>query len=109
MINKYKQIIKNKRFKSGFTLIEMLVVLVVVALLMAIIIPNVAGQRSRIDEQAKENITEIIITQAETYRLVEGPAEEPVTVTLLHSSGYITEKQMDEALKYFQGGIIDIP
>jgi len=34
-----------KKKNSGFTLLEMLIVLIVVGLLMAIIIPNVSGQR----------------------------------------------------------------
>ena len=74
----------------------MLIVLVVVALLMAIIIPNVSGQRNRIDQQATENIRDIIETQANTYLLVE----EDTTVTLseLSSGGYITDKQLNEAV-----------
>lgn len=83
--------------KKGFTLIEMLIVLVVVALLMAIIIPNVAGQRARIDKQAAENIADILETQANTYLLVEN--DDDVSLGELISSGYITTKQAEEAGK----------
>ncbi|MGO1677981.1 MAG: prepilin-type N-terminal cleavage/methylation domain-containing protein, partial [Ruoffia tabacinasalis] len=59
----------KKLNKKAFTLIEMLIVLVVVSLLMAIIIPNVAGQRERINEQARTNIEEVIETQSSTYQM----------------------------------------
>lgn len=84
-----------KKKKSGFTLVEMLVVLVIVALLMAIIIPNVAGQRDRIQEQAKSNIAEIIEMQMNTYELVEG--DNDITLAKLTTGGYITVKQSNEA------------
>ena len=80
---------------SVLTLTLMLIVLVVVALLMAIIIPNVAGQRARIDKQATQNIAEIIETQANTYLLVEN--DQDVTLAELLSGGYITSKQASEA------------
>lgn len=93
--------IKNKlKHKKAFTLIEMLIVLVVVALLMAIIIPNVAGQRNRIDEQATENIRDIIETQANTYLLVENDGD--VSLSELSTSGYITDKQLSEAVDKLQ-------
>ena len=47
------RVLKGRR-KNAFTLIEMLIVLIIVALLMAIIIPNVAGQKERIEKQAKK-------------------------------------------------------
>ena len=81
--------------KKAFTLIEMLIVLVVVSLLMAIIIPNVAGQRERINEQARTNIEEVIETQSSTYRMVNG-SEAPDLQTLF-DEGYITERQLQEA------------
>ncbi|MGO4929072.1 competence type IV pilus major pilin ComGC [Fundicoccus sp. Sow4_D5] len=96
--------------KKGFTLIEMLIVLVVVALLMAIIIPNVAGQRTRIDKQATQNIAEILETQANTYLLVEDDAE--VTLGELISEGYITSKQATEAgnlLNFTEDSVITLP
>lgn len=87
---------KKKRKANAFTLVEMLIVLVVVALLMAIIIPNVAGQKTKIEEQGKANITEIIETQLNTYGIVEGTTD-GVTTKMLFDSGYLTEKQVKEA------------
>lgn len=87
--------LRKRQNQSGFTLIEMLIVLVVVALLMAIIIPNVAGQRDRIQSQAKENIAEVITTQVNTYEMLEGNNQ--VTPTMLLDAGFLTDRQVKEA------------
>ncbi|AXY25181.1 prepilin-type cleavage/methylation domain-containing protein [Suicoccus acidiformans] len=90
---------KNK--EQGFSLLEMLIVLIVVALLMVILIPNISSQRDRIDEQGKANITEIVHSQAQAYQMVEGAG--PVSLDTLVSSGYLTDKQADEAVKRMDG------
>ncbi|MGX7109374.1 competence type IV pilus major pilin ComGC [Facklamia miroungae] len=82
--------------QGAFTLLEMLIVLIIVSLLMAIIIPNVSGQKDRIDQQAVENITEIVETQADAYYLVEDRTES-LTLEQLVNEGYLTQKQADEA------------
>ncbi|EFR31483.1 competence type IV pilus major pilin ComGC [Eremococcus coleocola] len=92
-----------KKKNSGFTLLEMLIVLIVVGLLMAIIIPNVSGQRDRIEAQAKENIAEILTTQVNTYKMVENDSA-TVTTTTLQEAGYLTEKQVKEAEKLLDIG-----
>lgn len=84
-----------KKMHQGFTLIEMLIVLIIVALLMAIIIPNVSGQKERIERQAKENIAQIIDTQVNTYKMVE--KDDQATLDELKSNGYLTDKQVAEA------------
>ncbi len=89
---------KLRQDRSAFTLIEMLLVLLIVAILMAIIIPNVSGQRKRINAQAAENIREIVTTQTNTYQLVEEDSN--VTLEILVSEGYLTEKQKNEAEKF---------
>ena len=76
----------------------MLVVLLIVGLLMAIIIPNVSGQKDRINQQAAENIKEIVQTQRNTYLLVEDDTE--VTLDDLYQGGYLTDKQVKEAEKF---------
>lgn len=88
---------KFSHAKKGFTLLEMLIVLIVVALLMAIIIPNISGQKERIEQQAKVNIAEIIETQVNTFQLFEFNQE--VTLTILLDEGYITAKQAEQAEK----------
>lgn len=94
--NRWANKVKTLKNKDGFTLVEMLIVLVVVALLMAIIIPNVAGQRDRIEDQATENIAEIIENQIHTYELVNGDGAS-ITLSLLADENYITDRQLEEA------------
>lgn len=93
---KIKKALQDRRFKQAFTMIEMLIVLGIVALLMVIIIPNISGQKDRIDKQAAENITEIVATQANAYYLVEGNGQ-TATLEILVAEGYLTEKQAQEA------------
>lgn len=90
--------LRSKKGKRGFTLLEMLVVLLIVGLLMAIIIPNVSGQKDRINQQAAENIKEIVQTQRNTYLLVEDDQE--VSLEDLYQGGYLTDKQVKEAEKF---------
>ena len=67
---------------------------------MAIIIPNVAGQKERIEKQARQNMAQIIETQVNTYKLAENDSE--VTVKELKTAGYLTDKQVEEAKKLLQ-------
>ncbi|MCR8969333.1 competence type IV pilus major pilin ComGC [Facklamia sp. 7083-14-GEN3] len=101
-INLYR-IFEDKR---AFTLIEMLIVLIIVSLLMAIIIPNVSGQKDRIDQQAVENITEIVETQADAYYLVED-TQESLSLETLVSEGYLTQKQADEAAERIEAEVLN--
>lgn len=102
MTKKFKgKIMSSLKKKDGFSLVEMLIVLIVVAILMAIIIPNVAGQRERIDAQAKANMADIITNQVENYRLVEGN-EGLVTLAILETEQYITARQKEQAMKLLE-------
>lgn len=92
IINRLKSILKKEK---AFTMVEMLIVLIIVGLLMAIIIPNLAGQKNRIETKAKENISEIVMTQLDTAQLVN-PGE-PISLNSLVENGYLTQKQSDEA------------
>lgn len=99
LINKFLKS-KRKNKKAAFTLVEMLVVLAVVAVLMIILVPNVTAQRERIDRQSKENISEVIATQANAYQLIEGNSSAPTLQQLLDKE-YITKKQADKAKELF--------
>ena len=91
-----KKGINNRR--GGFTLIEILIVLVVVGLLMVLIFPNITNQQAKIDEKAKENLTEIVENQIKTYELAEGSS--PTSTDDLINGGYLSQKQVDQAIKY---------
>lgn len=100
----------KKRVLKGFTLLEMLIVLIIVALLMAIIIPNVSGQKERIEAQARQNIAEIVETQVHTYEMVE--QSQSATLSDLVAKGYLTQKQAQEAERLLYLGsdtVISVP
>ncbi|MCW6652911.1 prepilin-type N-terminal cleavage/methylation domain-containing protein [Aerococcaceae bacterium NML191292] len=94
---------KMKRVNNkAFTLLEMLIVLIIVGILMAIIMPNITGQKDKIETQAKRNIAQIVETQVNTYKLVE--QDDNVTLTELQAEGYLTAKQVDEATRLLEIG-----
>lgn len=106
LIQKFRRSLQAKKYKeSAFTLLEMLVTLVIVAVLMAIIIPNVSGQKDRIDKQAAENISEIVQTQADAYFMVEKD-QSSVSLETLVAEGYLTQKQADEANQRLDAGAL---
>lgn len=85
------RLIKNKK---GFTLIEMLIVLVIVSLLSLLIIPNIATTTDKVDKEAEYALTQVIQSQASLYKLEKGTFP---TMEQLKSAKYITEEQETKA------------
>lgn len=94
--------------QRGFTLIEMVVVLGIIALLMLIIIPNLNVQRDRASSRQSAALTEIVHNQAETYVFDKQQPEqadtgakptkiEDVTLKDLREENYLNEKQYQQA------------
>ncbi|MCL2147026.1 MAG: type II secretion system major pseudopilin GspG [Synergistaceae bacterium] len=93
---------KNTRFKrKGFTLVEILVVVVIIGLLAAIVVPNLIGQT----EQARRELAAVQIREIENA----------LDIYSLHNGIYPTTEQGLEALvtkpttnpqpkKYLEGG-----
>ena len=90
------KLLKNKR---GFTLVEMLIVLVIVSVLSLLIIPNVMSTRSNIDEEGKYALNQLVQAQMTLYNFENEDADE-VDLATLESAEYITEKQMKQALEW---------
>lgn len=76
-----------RKKEKGFTLVEMLVVLFVIAVILAIVLPNLAKTGSVAEDKAEEANKRMLLAQAENYRLVEG--DYPKTVGDLVDKGYI--------------------
>ncbi|HCE11575.1 MAG TPA: competence protein ComG [Enterococcus sp.] len=55
--------------KKGFTLVEMLIVLLVVSVLILLFVPNMAQQRETIDDKGNAAIVQVVETQIELFRL----------------------------------------
>lgn len=79
--------IKNKK---GFTLIELIVVLAVLAIIMAIAVPRFLGIQESARENADHQTVQLIAKAAELYFVQrDDPDEDEVTVAELTSGSYL--------------------
>ena len=84
--------IQKGRRKEGFTLIEMVLVLFIVAALLLLIIPNMSEQTKNVESKTNAALVETVETQMELYLLEHD--EESVTAEVLANEGYITTDQL---------------
>ncbi|MCM3611254.1 prepilin-type N-terminal cleavage/methylation domain-containing protein [Planococcus sp. MERTA32b] len=77
---------KKLKNQKGFTLIEMLIVMLIITVLIAIAIPNVTKQRSSIDDKGCEAFVQMVQGQVESYRM---DLKAVPTVAELVSEGYL--------------------
>ncbi len=82
-----------KKKASGFTLLEMLVVLFIISLLLLLFVPQLAKQKDSATEKSDKAIVKVVETQIEVYQL-EHPGKTPSKEDLL-SGGYVDEKQYE--------------
>jgi type IV pilus assembly protein PilA len=83
--------LKNKR---GFTLIELIVVLAVLAVIMAIAVPRFMGVQDKAKEDADKATLEMIAKAAELY-YVRNSTDTDITILELENGDYI-----DTGLKF---------
>lgn len=83
-----KKFVKNE---DGFTLIEMLLVLLVISVLIILIIPNIAAQSSNVQDTGCDAQVKMVQSQVEAYTLNEGA--DPANIGALTAGGYITDEQ----------------
>ncbi len=57
----------EKKKKSGFTLIEVIVVIAIIAILGAILVPNVLGYRQKAEKSNIQNSAKTIVSSIEAY------------------------------------------
>lgn len=89
---------KKKKKYSGFTLIEMLIVLLVIAVLVLLFVPNIAGKSDKINTEGEEAFKQVVTTQVELYVLEKSPKEsDKITLELLAKDNYLTAKQVSQA------------
>lgn len=84
----------KKTKMKAFTLVEMAIVIFIISLLILIIIPNVAKQRSNAENVNTQALQAELDTQAQLYADEEGTAMENVAPTDLEKAGYLTAKQV---------------
>ncbi|MEK6268985.1 MAG: competence type IV pilus major pilin ComGC [Planococcus sp. (in: firmicutes)] len=77
------RLLKNQK---GFTLIEMLIVMLIITVLIAIAIPNVTKQSSAVEEKGCKAFVQMVQGQVESYRMDEKAIPSMADLT---SKGYL--------------------
>ncbi|MFD2759406.1 competence type IV pilus major pilin ComGC [Lentibacillus juripiscarius] len=79
---------KNQR---GFTLIEMLIVLMIISVLVMLLIPNLGKKSKEVNEKGCEALVSVVQAQADAYYIEKNSY--PGTIEILKTAEYITEDQ----------------
>ena len=90
-----------KKKVKGFTLIEMLVVLLIISILILLFVPNLSKQKDSVKNTGRAAIVKVVESQAELYALDH---TDKATLGSLISNGNITQKQADEYNAYYSAG-----
>ncbi|MFC6255088.1 competence type IV pilus major pilin ComGC [Secundilactobacillus hailunensis] len=86
-----------QRKRSGFTLIEMTIVLFIIGLLILIIAPNISHQKDRANSVHTGAMTTVVQTQLDTY--LDSTDKKTASLGELQKAGYLTVKQVKIANK----------
>jgi len=79
----YKEtMIMFKKNEKGFTLIEVLLVVVIIGILAVISLPRLMGSKAEAEDNACKANLQLIRTQLEKYRFLEGTTVAPYPATL---------------------------
>lgn len=76
---------KNER---GFTLIEMMIVLLIISALLLIMVPNISTHSSNIDKKGCEAYIKMVGAQVQAYKIDKGDFP---TFEELHQLGYLKD------------------
>lgn len=94
--------LKNEK---GFTLIEMLIVLMIISVLIILIVPNINKNTEGIDEKGCTALVSVVQAQVQLYHVNEGKL--PENLDALVKADYIEESQTkcsnNVQLKYDKG------
>ncbi|HCM89511.1 MULTISPECIES: competence type IV pilus major pilin ComGC [Vagococcus] len=85
---------KNKKYE-GFTLLEMLIVMFVIAILIVLFVPNLMKQTDGINKKGDIALEKVIETQSEMYYLDK--ESRPTSTKELFDGGYISKEQKKKA------------
>jgi competence protein ComGC len=96
--------------QRGFTLIEMLVVLLIISILLLLVIPNIGKQHEAIQERGCVALQKMVQSSVEAYRLDHDQL--PDSLQILKEQGYITTYKCKNKtdLSYDKNsGIVSLP
>ncbi|MDP4169920.1 MAG: competence type IV pilus major pilin ComGC [Bacillota bacterium] len=75
--------------ENGFTLIEMMVVMLVISVLLIITIPNITKNNSNINNKGCQAFVKMVQAQVQSYQMDKGSY--PTSVSDLVKEGYLKE------------------
>lgn len=80
-----------KNNQKGFTLIEMMIVLLVISVLLIITIPNITKHNSTINDKGCKAFVKMVEAQVQAYEMDEQKL--PSSLSELATEGYLNEEQ----------------
>jgi len=80
---------KSLQNEKGFTLIEMLIVLLVISILLIITIPNITKHQSTIQNKGCEAFVKMVQSQVQAFEIDKNKV--PASPAELQSEGYLTQ------------------
>lgn len=86
-----KKYLQRLREEEGFTLIEMLIVIMIVSVLMLLVVTNVGGVEKTVTKTTDEGIIQTVESQMIIYEMKNNKEG---SLTELESDGYISAKQL---------------
>lgn len=84
---------------EGFTLIEMLIVMVIISILILLFVPNLAEQKESVQKKGEMAIVKVVEAQAEIYEVTN---DKLPSINQLVSENFITEKQANTYQAYYK-------
>lgn len=98
------KLFKNHR---GFTLIEMLIVLMIISVLIILIVPNLGGKSKEVNDKGCDALVTVVQAQVDAFRLETG--DYPASLDKLQAAGYISPDQKtcpnNKSLDYSNGKV----
>ncbi|MGT2784695.1 competence type IV pilus major pilin ComGC [Streptococcus merionis] len=94
--------LKEKLLKAtvkGFTLVEMLIVLLIISVLLLLFVPNLTKQKDSVTKTGNQAVVKVVESQKELYAVANPTAGEPSAETLANE-GYITNEQLETYNKH---------
>ncbi|RLL48088.1 prepilin-type N-terminal cleavage/methylation domain-containing protein [Oceanobacillus piezotolerans] len=76
---------------KGFTLIEMLIVLMIITVLIILIVPNLSGRTADVNEKGCDALVSLVQAQVETFYIEND--DYPSSLDELVNNSYIKEEQ----------------
>lgn len=98
-----------KLTQDGFTLIEMMIVLMIISILLLIAVPNMMKSHKIVEEKSCQATVQLVQSQLATYQM-EHDGEMP-TLALLKSENYIDKVSCPDggALQIVDGEVSVVP